>query len=126
MSEHLMTVPEAAELLTVSESTVWRLIRDGRLPVVRIGRSTRVRETDLNDILTDRENNLHIERLGMEKIRQQMRALGLSGSELVAAVDTAVLLTSYGVSETVFQKFLEHYAQHGSTIEFDLTNHNWN
>lgn len=126
MSEHLMTVPEAAELLTVSESTVWRLIRDGRLPVVRIGRSTRVRETDLNDILTDLENNLHIERLGMEKIRQQMRALGLSGSELVAAVDTAVLLTSYGVSETVFQKFLEHYAQHGSTIEFDLTNHNWN
>lgn len=126
MSEHLTTVPEAAELLTVSESTVWRLIRDGRLPVVRIGRSTRVRETDLNDILTDRENNLHIERLGMEKIRQQMRALGLSGSELVAAVDTAVLLTSYGVSETVFQKFLEHYAQHGSTIEFDLTNHNWN
>ena len=40
--QRLMTVNEVAELLHQSCRQVWRLIADGRLQVVRIGRSTRV------------------------------------------------------------------------------------
>ncbi|MHB8399032.1 MAG: helix-turn-helix domain-containing protein [Candidatus Limnocylindrales bacterium] len=32
----LLTVPEAAGLLHISERTTWRLVRDGEIPVVRI------------------------------------------------------------------------------------------
>ena len=38
----LLTVPEVAKILRLSPRTVWRLIRDERLPAVRIGRSVRV------------------------------------------------------------------------------------
>jgi len=37
-----MTVREVAELLRESERQIWRLIADGRLPVKKIGRSTRI------------------------------------------------------------------------------------
>ena len=42
----LETVPETAEKLNVSERTVWRLIKDGDLPVVRFGSTVRVRPED--------------------------------------------------------------------------------
>jgi excisionase family DNA binding protein len=38
----LMSVPEAAEILQQSPRQVWRLIADGRLRVIRLGRSVRV------------------------------------------------------------------------------------
>jgi excisionase family DNA binding protein len=38
----LVPVPEAARLLGVSESTLWRRIKDGTLPVQRIGSAVRV------------------------------------------------------------------------------------
>lgn len=41
-SEHLLTVGQVAERLQVSPRTVWRLIHDGRLPAVRIGRAVRL------------------------------------------------------------------------------------
>jgi excisionase family DNA binding protein len=42
-SERLLTVGQVAERLQVSPRTVWRLIHDGRLPAVRIGRAVRLR-----------------------------------------------------------------------------------
>jgi excisionase family DNA binding protein len=47
----LLTVAEVAEMLRVSTMTVYRLIRTGELPAVRIGRSYRVREPDLEAYL---------------------------------------------------------------------------
>jgi excisionase family DNA binding protein len=38
----LHTVPHAAELLDIGVSTVWKLIAEGKLPTVRIGRSRRI------------------------------------------------------------------------------------
>jgi excisionase family DNA binding protein len=38
----LLTVRQVAETLQLSSRTVWRLINDERLQVVRIGRSVRV------------------------------------------------------------------------------------
>ena len=43
----LLTVRKTAELLQISVRTVWSLIERGKLPVVRIGRSTRLLPADL-------------------------------------------------------------------------------
>jgi excisionase family DNA binding protein len=46
-----MTVQEVADLMRVSSMTVYRLIKQGDLRAVRVGRSFRVREADVNDYL---------------------------------------------------------------------------
>ena len=50
----LLTVAEVAGLLRVSNMTVYRLLKAGELPSVRIGKSFRVREDDLDAYLADR------------------------------------------------------------------------
>jgi excisionase family DNA binding protein len=37
-----LTVPELARLLSLSEKLIYRLVRQGRLPAVRIGTSVRL------------------------------------------------------------------------------------
>jgi excisionase family DNA binding protein len=49
-----MTVGEVAAVLRVSTMTVYRLINAGQLPAVRIGRSFRVREGELDHYLAER------------------------------------------------------------------------
>lgn len=51
MDASLLTVAEVADLFRVSSMTVYRLIRTGELPAVRVGRSYRVREGDLQAYL---------------------------------------------------------------------------
>ena len=43
----LLTVPEAARLLAIGRTSLYRLIQDGDLRVVKIGRATRVALVDL-------------------------------------------------------------------------------
>jgi excisionase family DNA binding protein len=50
----LLRVPEVADTTGLAASYVWRLIQRGDLPVVRIGRSTRVRREDLDQFIKDR------------------------------------------------------------------------
>ena len=45
------TVAEAAELMRVSTMTVYRLIKAGQLASVRVGKSYRVREDDVDRYL---------------------------------------------------------------------------
>jgi excisionase family DNA binding protein len=40
--ERLLTVDQLAELWQISQRTVRRMITDGRLPVVRLGRAVRI------------------------------------------------------------------------------------
>lgn len=47
----LLTAAEVADQLRVSTMTIYRLIRRGELPAVRVGRNYRVRETDLDAYL---------------------------------------------------------------------------
>lgn len=49
--DELLTVAEVADLLRVSAMTVYRLIRSGELPAVRVGRNYRVRRRDLDSYL---------------------------------------------------------------------------
>ena len=46
-----LTALEAAERMRVSKMTVYRLIKTGKLPAVRIGKAYRVREEDLESYL---------------------------------------------------------------------------
>ena len=46
-----LTVAEVAAMMRVSKMTVYRLVHNGELPAVRVGRSFRVREDDANDYL---------------------------------------------------------------------------
>ena len=49
-----LTVSEVAEMLRVSSMTVYRLINSGELAAVRIGKSFRLREEDVDKYLADR------------------------------------------------------------------------
>ena len=43
----LLTIPDAARVLSIGRSTLYELIADGRIEVVHIGRSVRVKASDL-------------------------------------------------------------------------------
>lgn len=49
-----VTVNEVAQLMRVSKMTVYRLINQGDLPAVRIGRGYRIREEDVHRYLDSR------------------------------------------------------------------------
>ncbi|MFO7592260.1 MAG: helix-turn-helix domain-containing protein [Acidimicrobiia bacterium] len=49
-----LTVQEVADMLRVSSMTVYRLIKAGELAAVRVGRSFRVRDTDVDAYLASR------------------------------------------------------------------------
>jgi excisionase family DNA binding protein len=46
-----LTVAEVAAMMRVSKMTVYRLVHNGDLPAVRVGRSFRVREEDANEYI---------------------------------------------------------------------------
>ena len=50
-SGRFLTVKQVAERLNVSERTVWRWIRESRLKVKRFGRTVRISESDLIDLI---------------------------------------------------------------------------
>ena len=51
-----LTVAEVADLMRVSTMTVYRLIKGGDLAAVRVGKSYRVREDDVDRYLASRYN----------------------------------------------------------------------
>lgn len=51
MEDRLLTVNEVAELMRVSNMTIYRLIKAGELRAARVGRSYRVRERDVDEYL---------------------------------------------------------------------------
>lgn len=55
----LLTVAEVAAGMRVSNMTVYRLIKSGELPAVRVGKGYRIRESDLQRFLEDR--SVHVE-----------------------------------------------------------------
>ncbi len=49
----LLTVAEVAEVLRVSNMTVYRLIKAGDMPALRVGKNYRIREADLTTFLAE-------------------------------------------------------------------------
>ena len=50
----LLTVSEVAAAMRVSNMTVYRLIKCGDLPALRVGKNYRIREADVQRYLADR------------------------------------------------------------------------
>lgn len=46
-----LTVAEVAAMMRVSKMTVYRLVHGGDLPAVRVGRSFRVQESDVDEYI---------------------------------------------------------------------------
>ena len=52
--DRLLTVAEVAATVRVSNMTVYRLIKSGDLPALRVGKNYRIRESDVDVFLSDR------------------------------------------------------------------------
>jgi len=52
--QKLMTVKEVADILRVSNMTVYRLVKGGSLPAVRVGKNYRIKTNDVQAYI-DRE-----------------------------------------------------------------------
>ena len=53
-SEPLLTVGEVAQLMRVSNMTVYRLIKSGQLSAIRVGKNYRIRRADVSRYLNER------------------------------------------------------------------------
>jgi excisionase family DNA binding protein len=58
-SEHpvLLTADDVAHVLNCSQSMAYRLMQDGSIAVVRLGRAVRVRPQDLDEFIQSRLSN---------------------------------------------------------------------
>lgn len=54
VGDRLLTVGEVAATMRVSNMTVYRLIKNGDLPALRVGKNYRIRESDVDGYLSDR------------------------------------------------------------------------
>ena len=54
VGDRLLTVGEVAATMRVSNMTVYRLIKSGQLPAIRVGKNYRIRESDVDRYLSDR------------------------------------------------------------------------
>jgi excisionase family DNA binding protein len=52
--EPLLTVAEVANIMRVSNMTVYRLIKSGQLSAIRVGKNYRIRRPDMDRYLTER------------------------------------------------------------------------
>ena len=49
MESEIMTVPEVAEFLKLCTSKVYKMVQRGEIPSIKIGKSVRLRRTDVID-----------------------------------------------------------------------------
>ena len=54
VGESLLTVAEVAATMRVSKMTVYRLIKARQLPALKVGKNYRIRESDIDQYLSDR------------------------------------------------------------------------
>ena len=55
VGDRLLTVGEVAATMRVSNMTVYRLIKGGELPAIRVGKNYRIRESDVDQYLYERQ-----------------------------------------------------------------------
>ena len=54
VGEPLLTVVEVAGMMRVSNMTVYRLIKSGQLPALKVGKNYRLRPSDIEQYLQER------------------------------------------------------------------------
>ena len=99
------TVPQAAAVLTMSPSTIWRWIEKGKLPAYRLGlRKIRVKKEDLDALIKParvKEKPMDKERADFQPVTQEelarrdtlvARILAKSNERSIAPLTTADLV----------------------------------
>jgi excisionase family DNA binding protein len=71
--ERLLRPKEAAEILQLSQVQIYRLVRQGELPAVVIGKSVRFRANQLADFVEEHNRNVKI---GKQSISENNRGNG--------------------------------------------------
>lgn len=56
--EKLLTRTEVQEILRVSQSKIYRLIREKRIPSIRVGKTYRIRRSDLEEYLETKKGEM--------------------------------------------------------------------
>lgn len=56
MGDEILTIPQAAEYLQVCDKTVRRLISNKQLLASKIGKSWRIKKSDIDDYLIETRN----------------------------------------------------------------------
>jgi excisionase family DNA binding protein len=51
LGHRLLTVSEVANILRVSNMTVYRLVKSGQLPAIKVGKNYRIKESDVSEFL---------------------------------------------------------------------------
>ena len=59
LGEPLLTVGEVANIMRVSNMTVYRLIKSGQLAAIRVGKNYRLRHSDIETYLNERAVHAH-------------------------------------------------------------------
>jgi len=54
MVDEVMTIPEVADHLKVTRQTVHKLMKDGKIKIFKIGRSTRILRSELDKFIEER------------------------------------------------------------------------
>lgn len=60
MLSKFLTVQEVAKMFRMNALTVYEYVRDGKLPAVKIGRSYRILESDLDGFITANRTSMSI------------------------------------------------------------------
>jgi excisionase family DNA binding protein len=58
----LLTVGEVAQAMRVSNMTVYRMIKSGQLPAIRVGKNYRLRSKDIERYLSERAVRVEVSR----------------------------------------------------------------
>ncbi len=53
MAEEIMTVAEVADYLRLNEATIYRLVQQGKLPGVKLGRQWRFKREAIDQLLAE-------------------------------------------------------------------------
>lgn len=56
-SDKLINVQELANFFGVSDQTIWRWCKSGKLPAFKIGSQWKIRQSDLNRIINNKVNS---------------------------------------------------------------------
>lgn len=79
MTSRLLKGSEVAEILNVSKAFAYRMMAQGRIPAVRLGRSVRVRPEDLEGFIADSVSQDSGHLFPTEPVRQIQEAEDIYG-----------------------------------------------
>lgn len=104
-TDEYLTVAEAAALLKVSKSTVWRWIEKGTLPAYRVGsRGVRLKRAELEQVVTpltgergQGRSMAQVERLQIRPLTPQERERGLQALATLQRMRQEILAERGGI-----------------------------